>query len=218
MGRNLNSAFRKLIKISSALTFAFLYPFCDLAVDTLHHHTLSYKCPSHTHEHRRCSRGVLITPDHYGIADDESWTFLKQANIIAIPGGAKGAATLAADPNIGQHIRTAIEAWGGAERRWVAAICAGTVVLDAATEEPGFWDTVRMPRPRVTSHPSVKEDLVVAGWEYGGQDERVVVDKCVITSRGPGTALAWALAVVEEAAGFDKRMEVQGPMMVATVL
>jgi protein DJ-1 len=40
----------------------------------------------------------------------------------------------------------------------------------------------------------------------------------VITSRGPGTALEWAMAIVEKVTGFETRMEVQGPMMVATVL
>jgi protein DJ-1 len=106
--------------------------------------------------------------------------------------------------------------------RWLAAICAATTVLvessaHFATVVPAEYPYVP-PKRRVTSHPSVKKQIVEAGWEYAGQDERVVVDGNVITSRGPGTALAWALAIVEEVAGFEKRMEVQGPMMVATVL
>lgn len=35
---------------------------------------------------------------------------------------------------------------------------------------------------RVTSHPSVKDEIKEAGWEYS--EERVVVDGKVVTSRG----------------------------------
>ncbi len=37
-------------------------------------------------------------------------------------------------------------------------------------------------RCKVTSHPSVKDKVVEKGWEYS--EERVVVDKNVISSRG----------------------------------
>jgi len=48
--------------------------------------------------------------------------------------------------------------------------------------------------------------------------QRVVVDGKVITSRGPGTAMLFALTIVEELCGKEKRNEVEGPMVCAETL
>jgi protein DJ-1 len=45
-----------------------------------------------------------------------------------------------------------------------------------------------------------------------------VVDQNIITSRGPGTAILFALTIVEELCGEEKRDEVAGPMIVAETL
>lgn len=45
-------------------------------------------------------------------------------------------------------------------------------------------------------------------------DQRVVVDGNLITSRGPGTALEFALALVEQLYGGEKAKAVAGPMVV----
>lgn len=71
---------------------------------------------------------------------------------------------------------------------------------------------------RVTSHPSVKKEIEDAGWEYADESERVVISGHVITSRGPGTAMEFALTIVEVLAGKDKRREVAGPMLPPDVL
>lgn len=71
---------------------------------------------------------------------------------------------------------------------------------------------------QVTSHPSVKQEIVDAGWSYADDKERVVVDGKVITSRGPGTALLFSLTIVETLLGKEKRDEVQGPMICAETL
>ncbi len=58
-------------------------------------------------------------------------------------------------------------------------ICAGTTALvEAASRAEKPW------KNRVTSHPSVKAQIVEKGWEYASDEERVVVDGKVITSRG----------------------------------
>lgn len=41
---------------------------------------------------------------------------------------------------------------------------------------------------KVTSHPSVKDAIVAKGWEYS--DDRLVVDRKVITSRGSVVSLS----------------------------
>ena len=46
-------------------------------------------------------------------------------------------------------------------------------------------------------------------------EQRVVVDGNLITSRGPGTALEFALAIVEQLYGSAKAKEVAEPMVVA---
>ncbi|CAB5396319.1 unnamed protein product [Rhizophagus irregularis] len=68
---------------------------------------------------------------------------------------------------------------------------------------------------KITSHPIVKADLEN---EYSYQEDRVVVDNKVVTSRGPGTALLFALTIVELLLGEEKRNEVSNHMIVASIL
>ena len=68
----------------------------------------------------------------------------------------------------------------------VAAICAAPLVL---------MDAGLLEGRRFTAYHSVREEL------GGGLDERVVVDGDVITSRGAGTAMDFALALVARLAG-----------------
>lgn len=70
---------------------------------------------------------------------------------------------------------------------------------------------------RVTSHPSVKKEIEDAGWDYD-DESRVVISGKVITSRAPGTAMGFALTIVEVLAGKEKRREVAGPMLSPDVL
>jgi protein deglycase len=44
-------------------------------------------------------------------------------------------------------------------------------------------------------------------------DSRVVVDRNAITSQGPGTAVEFALALVEKLYGKEKMEEVAGPLV-----
>jgi 4-methyl-5(b-hydroxyethyl)-thiazole monophosphate biosynthesis len=104
-------------------------------------------------------------------------------DMIALPGGMPGADHLKADPRIAQLIRA-----HRAKGRPVAAICAAPMVLEAAGALDGR---------RATSYPGF---LQGAGHTTVA-DEAVVADAGVITSRGPGTALDFALALVAELAG-----------------
>jgi 4-methyl-5(b-hydroxyethyl)-thiazole monophosphate biosynthesis len=64
----------------------------------------------------------------------------------------------------------------------VTAICAAPLVL---------MDAGLLKGKRFTAYHSVREEL------GGGLDERVVVDGNILTSRGAGTALDFALAMVK---------------------
>lgn len=100
-----------------------------------------------------------------------------------LPGGAAGAQTFSSNAETLALIRRFRD-----EGKWVGAICAGTTALVRSAEEgrnlSGKTEMESGRRARVTSHPSVKEEVQKAGWEYADEKERVVVDGKMITSRG----------------------------------
>ena len=56
---------------------------------------------------------------------------------------------------------------------------------------------------------SIHVDLVLTSCS----EARVVVDGQTITSRGPGTSIEFALALVKALFGADKAAEIAGPMV-----
>lgn len=115
----------------------------------------------------------------------------QEFDMIALPGGMPGAEHLKKDARIAEIVRRL-----HGKGRPVAAICAAPMVLAAAGVLDGR---------RATSYPGFLKDAerttVVA--------DAVVVDGGVITSRGPGTALDFALTLVEELAGPGVRQAVE---------
>jgi len=157
---------------------------------------------------------VRIVPDipaPHSIPD----RFLDACSILILPGGGPGAATFCADDSVLRLIREFRN-----EKKHVAFICAGTTALVASTDSAfaGEVKDAAAEKCRVTSHPSVKQQIVEKGWEYAGDEERVIVDGKVITSRGPGTAMLFSLTIVEELLGKEKRNEIEGPMVCADKL
>ncbi len=112
-------------------------------------------------------------------------------DMIALPGGMPGAEHLKNDPRIAALV-CRLHAAG----RPVAAICAAPMVLAAAGVLQGR---------RATSYPGFLADAA-ASTVVG---DAVVVDRGVITSRGPGTALDFALALVEELEGRAARQAIE---------
>ena len=135
------------------------------------------------------SRGVKIQPDLPWEQIDPS-TF----DAVMIPGG-KGARSLAADTRILEAVRDFRTAG-----KWIGAICAAPLVLQAA----GILNGVR-----ATCHPSVAAELTSARHE----NQRVVVDGRIITSQGPGTAFEFALTLIRLAEGPAAADTVAGPMI-----
>lgn len=82
-----------------------------------------------------------------------------------------------------------------------AAICATPAV---ALEPNGF-----LKGKRATAHPAFSGQLS----NQEAVNERVVVDGKLVTSRGPGTAFDFALALVKALYGEEKAREVAGPMV-----
>jgi 4-methyl-5(b-hydroxyethyl)-thiazole monophosphate biosynthesis len=112
-------------------------------------------------------------------------------DMIALPGGMPGAEHLKKDARVAEFARRL-----HAKGRPVAAICAAPMVLAAA----GLLDG-----RRATSYPGFLEGTT----KTSVSREAVVIDGGVITSRGPGTALDFALQLVETLEGADARLAVE---------
>lgn len=97
---------------------------------------------------------------------------------IVLPGGLPGTLNLGADETVNKVIRQFAE-----EQKLVAAICAAPSVLGAAGILEG---------KNATCHPGFEEKLTGANVQF----EPVVSDGNIITSRGMGTAIAFALEIV----------------------
>lgn len=141
-----------------------------------------------------CSRNIRIIPDAH-LAD----VFSQQFDIVVLPGGLPGAFTLAQCVQVGQILK-AQESRNG----WIAAICAAPIALKA--------HDIYLEH-KLTSHPS-KADELGPGSGYAYSEDRVVVDRKLITSRGPGTAFEFALTIVEKLISLEKANEVKVPMLV----
>jgi len=139
----------------------------------------------------RASRGTVLIPDTTldAVAD-------RDFDMIVLPGGLPGADHLDRDP----RIRALLTRMAGAGR-YVAAICAAPKVLASA----GL-----LANRRATSFPGVLDARAVTGLEY--REEPVVQDGRIITSRGPGTAMDFALALIETLAGREKRDQVEAAL------
>ena len=134
------------------------------------------------------SRGVRLIPD---TTLDE--VLGKDFDMIVLPGGLPGADHLDRDERIHALLRRLSEAG-----KYTAAICAAPKVfanaglLDGkqATSYPGVIDAMDLPATRVLS-------------------DAVVSDGNVVTSRGPGTAMDFALALIEKLLGKGRRDAVE---------
>ena len=95
---------------------------------------------------------------------------------IVLPGGNPGYKNLESN----QQVINFIKALNG-KGKLVAAICASPTILEKIGVLEG---------KRATCYPTMREKI------KNFVDERVVVDKNVITSQGPGTAIEFALEIV----------------------
>jgi protein DJ-1 len=138
----------------------------------------------------KCSRGVRIVPDAALSAAEGPF------DVVILPGGLEGARRLAESPLVGQLLR-AQEAQG----LTAAAICAAPIALARHDVFAGR---------KLTSYPSVHDIVGAHGTLAPGA---VVVDRNLVTSRGPGTAFAFALALVERFAGTETAESVKKGML-----
>ncbi|MEW8506753.1 MAG: DJ-1 family glyoxalase III [Candidatus Thiodiazotropha sp.] len=136
----------------------------------------------------KASRGITLVPDTTldAVLDEEF-------DMMVLPGGLPGADHLDADPRIHELLQRL-----NRQGRFTAAICAAPKVLAGA----GLLDG-----RRATSYPGVLDSMELPRVDV--QLESVVSDDRVITSRGPGTAMDFALELIEKLSGREIRDQVE---------
>jgi len=136
----------------------------------------------------KASRGTTVIP-----TTDLDSALEQEYDMIVLPGGQPGANNLQAD----QRILSAVQKMSGIGRI-VAAICAAPKALAEAgvldnrnaTCFPGSIDTSRFSTINL-----INDD--------------VAIDGNIITSRGPGTAMDFALTLIEKLVGAKIRNDVE---------
>ena len=135
------------------------------------------------------SRGVMLLPETT-LAEVLDQDF----DMVVLPGGLGGAQRLEADRRIAALLRRMAE-----QGRYVAAICAAPRVLAGA----GLLDN-----REATAYPGILD-----GQEAIKTSSAAVVrDGTFITSRGPGTAMDFALILIEILCGRDQRDTVEAAL------
>ncbi len=137
---------------------------------------------------------ITMQPDAaLAIVMSENW------DMVVLPGGLPNAFLLRDDANVKavvQRLR--------AERKSIAAICAAPMALAAYGVTEG---------KRVTSYPSCQEEMEKLQPSSVYVDEAVVEDDFLITSRGPGTAIAFALRLISKLCGEEKSAEIRASIV-----
>ena len=139
----------------------------------------------------KASRGVMLIPD-VELSSVVEQTF----DMVVLPGGLPGADYLNDDCRIHRLLCQMNE-----KGKWIAAICAAPKILASA----GLLEN-----KKVTSFPGSLEGYDVSGMIYS--TSAVVVDGNIVTSRGPGTAMDFALTLIELLCGNEKRKAVEKPL------
>ena len=117
-------------------------------------------------------------------------------DMVVLPGGLPGADHLNADQRIHKILKQTI-----ADNNYVAAICAAPKVLASA----GLLEA-----KKATAYPGVLEALENNSFEITGV--AVQQDGQVLTSRGPGTAMEFALELISCLLGDEKRQQVEAAL------
>jgi 4-methyl-5(b-hydroxyethyl)-thiazole monophosphate biosynthesis len=138
----------------------------------------------------KCSRGVVIAPD-----TSLDNVLAESFDMVVLPGGMPGAEHLKND----KHVARLLQDMAAADK-YVAAICAAPMALHAAGV---------LQHKRATSFPGVL-DALPGSHTYS--TDAVVIDGNIVTSRGPGTAMDFALALVELLCGPEQRRKVEASL------
>ena len=138
------------------------------------------------------SRGTTIIPD------TSINTVLDQTfDLIVLPGGLPGANHLRDDKNIQTLLKNHAD-----KGKYIGAICAAPIAVAAAGLLEG---------KKATAYPGVLEAL--SNEKIDVKASAIEIDGNIVTSRGPGTAMDFALTLIELLEGPAKRNEVNSQLV-----
>ena len=145
--------------------------------------------------------GSVIGRSNIVIAADAALAVVmgQQWDMVVLPGGLPNAHLLRDDANV----RAVVERLR-AESKTIAAICAAPTALAAYGITEGR---------RVTSYPACRPEMELLQPASVYMDEAVVEDGFLITSRGPGTAIAFALHLISRLCGEEKAAEIKAAIV-----
>ena len=138
----------------------------------------------------QASRSVMLLPD-----TSLDLALQRSFDMVVLPGGQPGTDNLMADQRVISLLQQMAQ-----QGKYVTAICAAPSVLAAA----GLLDG-----RKATCYPTCLDDFP----KVHLQNDAVVADGKLITSRGPGTAMDFALMLVELLVSKAKRMEVEAGLV-----
>ncbi|MGD1076241.1 MAG: DJ-1 family glyoxalase III [Thermodesulfovibrionales bacterium] len=156
---------------------------------------------------RRADIDVVIAGLHAGpiesarrvrVLPDTTIDTIREADfdMIVLPGGQPGSDNLNADPRVKDLLRDFYT-----KGKLTGAICAAPYILASAGILEG---------KRVTSYPTYRDRLGNSMYE----ESIVVEDANIVTSKGPGTALHFGLAIVEKLKGKETAIAIKEGMLI----
>lgn len=139
----------------------------------------------------RGAHGIMLQADRtvIGLSAEE-------LDMIVLPGGWGGTKALASDSGI-QSLLKAMDK----QNKNIGAICAAPYALEAAgVLKEGY-----------TCYPGIEDEIDTAG--FRGDQEMVVQSANIMTSRGPATAICFALAIVEKLVNPDTSSKLRADLL-----
>ena len=118
-----------------------------------------------------------------------------ELDLIVLPGGLPGAINLAEDKTTQKLLKEMDE-----KGKFVGAICAAPYALK----------TAGVLKDKYTAYPGWEGNIRNEGYV---SDKKVVEDKNVLTSKGPGTAICFGLEIVKKFAGEEVYKELKAGLL-----
>ena len=120
----------------------------------------------------------------------------KEFDMIVLPGGAEGTQNLASNQEVQSLLKELKQS-----NKFIAAICAAPYALHTA-------DVLNT---NYTCYPSFEEKISLKGYSTNS----VVTDDKVITSRGPSTAIIFALELVKNLNGQEQYEQLKSDLLLS---
>jgi 4-methyl-5(b-hydroxyethyl)-thiazole monophosphate biosynthesis len=136
------------------------------------------------------AHGIALAPDRFYV-DIE----VDEYDCLVLPGGQPGTNNLKANHFVLDTVKRYYQ-----QKKWIGAICAAPTVLAQA----GILEN-----KKVTSYPSDKAAFKSSDY----QEKAVVRDGMIITSRGVGTAISFALELVSVLQGEAVKNELAAKIL-----